>query len=102
MHPIPVRHGMTIGELAQMINGEDWLVNGIQADLTIISYSGKIDENIIKNAFNPAPSPNMLDLETAWLYQGLCLLEGTNLSEGRGTEEAERGGTKKEERGRIK
>ena len=36
--------------------------------------------------FNPPPSPNMLDLETAWLYQGLCLLEGTNLSEGRGTD----------------
>ena len=40
MHPIPIRHGMTLGELAQMINGEGWLSNGIMADLTVISYDG--------------------------------------------------------------
>ena len=86
MHPIPIRHGMTLGELAMMINGEDWLANGIQADLTIISYNGTDDGKMRENALNPAPSPNMRDLETAWLYQGLCLLEGTNLSEGRVTD----------------
>ncbi|MBC8257212.1 MAG: DUF1343 domain-containing protein [Candidatus Marinimicrobia bacterium] len=86
MHPIPVRHGMTLGELAQMINGEDWLKNGIKADLTIIPYSGKITQVEREAVFNPPPSPNMVNLETAWLYQGLCLLEGTNLSEGRGTD----------------
>ena len=86
MHPIPVRHGMTFGELATMINEEGWLANGIQADLTVISYKGEINKIIRQNAFKPPPSPNMPDLETAWLYQGLCLLEGTNLSEGRGTD----------------
>ena len=86
MHPIPVRHGMTLGELAQMINGEGWLSNGIMADLTIIPFEGNINQKVREKAFNPPPSPNMSNLETAWLYQGLCLLEGTNLSEGRGTD----------------
>jgi len=86
MHPIPVRHGMTLGELAQMINGQSWLENGIKADLTVIAYKGKIDEKVKAHAFNVPPSPNMPNVETAWLYQGLCLLEGTNLSEGRGTD----------------
>jgi len=86
MHPIPVRHGMTLGELAQMINGEGWLSNGIMADLTIILFEGNINQKVREKAFNPPPSPNMSNLETAWLYQGLCLLEGTNLSEGRGTD----------------
>lgn len=86
MHPIPVRHGMTLGELAQMINGESWLKNGIKVDLTVIAYKGKIDEKVKAHVFNAPPSPNMPNVETAWLYQGLCLLEGTNLSEGRGTD----------------
>jgi uncharacterized protein YbbC (DUF1343 family) len=86
MHPIPIRHGMTLGELAQMINGESWLSNGIMADLTVISYDGKINQEVREGAFNPPPSPNISNLETAWLYQGLCLLEGTKLSEGRGTD----------------
>ena len=86
MHPIPVRHGMTLGELAQMINGEGWLSSGIMADLTVITYDGKINQEVREDAFNPPPSPNMSNLETAWLYHGLCLLEGTNLSEGRGTD----------------
>ena len=86
MHPVPVRHGMTLGELAQMINGESWLENGMKADLNVIAYKGKIDEKVKAHAFNVPPSPNMPNVETAWLYQGLCLLEGTNLSEGRGTD----------------
>ena len=86
MHPIPVRHGMSVGELAQMINGESWLENGIKADLTVIAYKGTIDKKVKAHAFNTPPSPNMPNVETAWLYQGLCLLEGTNLSEGRGTD----------------
>ena len=86
MHPIPVRHGMTLGELAQMINGESWLENSIKVDLTVIAYKGKIDEKVKAHVFKAPPSPNMPNVETAWLYQGLCLLEGTNLSEGRGTD----------------
>ena len=60
--------------------------NGFIPDLSVIKYKGKIDEKVRARVFNPPPSPNMPNLETAWLYQGLCLLEGTNLSEGRGTE----------------
>ena len=86
MHPIPVRHGMSMGELAKMINGESWLASGIVADLTVIPYEGKINQKVKEEAFNPPPSPNMSNFETAWLYQGLCLLEGTNISEGRGTD----------------
>lgn len=86
MHPIPVRHGMTVGELGMMINEENWLSNGAKANLKVIQYEGDPSQIDREKAFSPPPSPNMPDLETAWLYQGLCLLEGTNLSEGRGTD----------------
>ena len=86
MHPIPILHGMSLGELSQMINSEGWLKNGGQAALTIIPYQGVPTKQDLKKVFNPPPSPNMPNLETAWLYQGLCLLEGTNISEGRGTD----------------
>jgi uncharacterized protein YbbC (DUF1343 family) len=70
-----------------MINGEGWLARGVKADLTVVPLTGwrrdlwydRTGLRFIK------PSPNMPDLETATLYPGLCLLEGTNLSEGRGT-----------------
>ena len=88
MHEIQIRHGMTIGELAYMINEEDWLSDEKKVDLYIIKMQGwnrsmYYDETGL--LFNP-PSPNIPDLETAILYSGLCLIEGTNLSEGRGTE----------------
>jgi len=87
LYPIPVRYGMTIGELARMVNGEGWLGNGVKADLTVVPLAGWTRRmwydgtglSFIK------PSPNMPDLETAAIYPGLCLLEGTNISEGRGT-----------------
>ena len=47
MHPIPVRHGMSLGELAHMINGEGWLKDSIKAELTIIKYAGNIDKDVI-------------------------------------------------------
>jgi uncharacterized protein YbbC (DUF1343 family) len=86
MHPIPIRHGMTVGELARMINYEGWLNNKVSVDLKIIKYKGDVTKKDAENVFKIKPSPNMPDLYTAWIYQGLCLLEGTNLSEGRGTE----------------
>ena len=86
LHAIPIQHGMSIGELATMINEEGWLSSGNKADLTIVEYSGLINNKHMQNSFHPAPSPNMPDLETARNYTGLCLVEGTNLSEGRGTE----------------
>ena len=87
LYPIPVRHGMTAGELARLFNGEGWLKNGVQADLTVIPMknwkrSQWYDETGLQ--FIP-PSPNMIDLTTATIYPGMCLLEGSNLSEGRGT-----------------
>jgi uncharacterized protein YbbC (DUF1343 family) len=84
MHPIPLLHGMTIGEYAKMINGEKWLKNGIQCKLTLIpclNYNRKMDYSLpIK------PSPNLPNDQAVNLYASLCLFEGTNVSVGRGTE----------------
>ena len=85
MHPIPVQHGMTMGELAFMINEEGWLSDGLKVELKVIQHRGKISRQDRENAFNAPPSPNMPNLNTAMNYVGLCLLEGTNISEGRGT-----------------
>nr|WP_196851450.1 DUF1343 domain-containing protein [Flavobacterium sp. CG_9.10] len=84
MHPIPLLHGMSIGEYAQMINGEKWLKNGIQCKLTVIQclyYNRKMNYSLpIK------PSPNLPNDQAVNLYASLCLFEGTNVSVGRGTE----------------
>jgi len=83
MHPIPVLHGMTIGEYAQMINGEKWLKNGIQCDLTVIecvNYKRDMDYSL-----PIPPSPNLPNDKSISLYASLCFFEGTNVSVGRGT-----------------
>jgi uncharacterized protein YbbC (DUF1343 family) len=87
LYPIPVRYGLTVGELAKMINGEGWLAKGVKADLTVVPMTGwRRDMGYDQTGLRfIKPSPNMPDLETATLYPGLCLLEGTNVSEGRGT-----------------
>jgi len=85
MYPIPLQHGMTVGELAMMIRGENWMEGDLsELDLTVIPV-----KNYSKNEFYgdwPAPSPNIPNLETALVYPGTCLLEAVNLSEGRGTD----------------
>ncbi len=84
MHPIPIVHGLTVGELAQMINGEKWLSQGIQCDVNIITC-----ENYDHNTFYRlpiAPSPNLPNMKSIYLYPSLCLFEGTNVSVGRGTD----------------
>ena len=84
MHPIPLLHGMTIGEYAKMINGEHWLKNGIQCKLTVIPciyYNRKMEYSIPVK-----PSPNLPNDQAVNLYASLCLFEGTNVSVGRGTE----------------
>jgi beta-N-acetylhexosaminidase len=89
LYPIPVRHGMTIGELARLFNGQKWLKNGVQADLTVIemaNYQRSLWYDQTGLAFIK-PSPNMTSLDAAAVYPGICLLEGTNLSEGRGTDQ---------------
>ena len=87
MHPIPISHGMTIGELAFMINELKWHGDKF-VDLNIIKMQGwnhgMYFEHTGKNWI--PPSPNIPDNQTAFLYQGACLLEGTNISEGRGTD----------------
>jgi len=86
--PMPVRHGMTVGELALMFNGEGWLEGGVRCHLTVIPMKGWQRRLWYDETGLPwtKTSPNMPDLESATLYPGLCLLEATNVSEGRGTE----------------
>ena len=88
MHEIPIRHGLTIGELAYKINESNWLNDDVKADLHIIKMQGW-DRTMFfsdtKLNWIP-PSPNIPNIDSAILYNGLCLLEATNLSEGRGTD----------------
>ena len=84
MHPIPLLHGMTIGEYAKMVNGEKWLKDGIQCKLTVIActnYKREMHYSILVK-----PSPNLPNAQSINLYASLCLFEGTNVSVGRGTE----------------
>lgn len=82
-YPIPVRHGMTAGELARLFNDEF----KIGCDLRVVEMRGWNREMWFDDTELPwvIPSPNMPTLETATVYPGMCLIEGTNASEGRGT-----------------
>jgi uncharacterized protein YbbC (DUF1343 family) len=83
MHPVPVVHGLTIGEYAKMINGEGWLAQNASCELTILplqDYSSQKTYNLpIK------PSPNLPNAKAINLYPSLCFFEGTNVNAGRGT-----------------
>lgn len=83
MLPLPNVYGLTVGELAQFCNVE----LGIEADLVVIPVEGWQRGVSLAETDLPwvMPSPNIPSVETAWLYTGTCLFEGTNLSEGRGT-----------------
>ncbi|WP_437824450.1 exo-beta-N-acetylmuramidase NamZ family protein [Tenacibaculum mesophilum] len=84
MHPVPVVYGMTIGEYGQMINGEKWLANGIQCDLTVIPLENYTHQSIYSLPIKPSPNlPNDVSIN---LYPSLCFFEGTNVSSGRGTD----------------
>ncbi len=87
--PIPVRHGMTTGELARMLNGEGWLEGGVCCELAVVPLTGwKRSDWFDDTGLIWMPtSPNMPDMETAAIYPGLCFLEATTVSEGRGTDE---------------
>ncbi len=84
MHPIPIVHGLTVGELAQMINNEGWLKNGVKADLEVISVSGWTHKNTYPLPIKP--SPNLPNDNAIVLYPSLGLFEGTAVSVGRGTD----------------
>ncbi|MGM0579066.1 MAG: exo-beta-N-acetylmuramidase NamZ family protein [Bacteroidota bacterium] len=84
MHPIPILHGLTVAELAQMINGEKWLKDDLQCELKIIKNKNYSHSDSYSLPIKPSPNlPN--DLSIA-LYPSLCLFEGTVISVGRGTE----------------
>ncbi len=83
MDPVPVVHGMTVGEYARMANGEGWLKGGVRCDLTVIkcrNYDHKTYYNLPVK-----PSPNLPNQTSVYLYPSICFFEGTNLSLGRGT-----------------
>lgn len=86
--PIPVRYGMTIGELAQMMNREEFHGKRINARLRVIPMRGYERAMVFSETGLPwvPTSPNIPTPETALIYPGTCLFEGSNLSEGRGTE----------------
>jgi len=84
MHPIPVVHGMTVGELALMINGEGWLENGVTCDLTIIKVKGY--DHRSRYSLPVRPSPNLPNDKAINLYPSICFFEGTKMSLGRGTD----------------
>ncbi|UOQ64886.1 exo-beta-N-acetylmuramidase NamZ family protein [Hymenobacter volaticus] len=83
MHPIPVVHGLTVGELAKMINGEKWLAGGKQCRLTVVPVAGYT--HATRYALPIAPSPNLPNQHSIILYPTICLFEGTDVSVGRGT-----------------
>ncbi|MBQ3740179.1 MAG: DUF1343 domain-containing protein [Bacteroidales bacterium] len=83
MHPVPVVYGMTIGEYARMINGEGWLAGGIHCNLAVVQLQNYTHNT--RYVLPIAPSPNLPNAESIYLYPSLCFFEGTNVSIGRGT-----------------
>ena len=82
--PIPTVYGMTLGELAQMINGEGWLEGGDQVKLTVIPCDNYTHQTRYRLPI--APSPNLPNMTSIYLYPSLCYFEGTPVSLGRGTD----------------
>lgn len=83
MDPVPVVHGMTVGEYAKMVNGEDWLKNGIKCDLIVIKCKNYTHQTLYELPVKP--SPNLPNQTSVYLYPSLCFFEGTAISSGRGT-----------------
>ena len=83
MHKVPIVYGMTIGEYGQMINGENWLKNGVKCDLTVIPIENYTHQTFYSLPIKPSPNlPNDISIN---LYPSLCFFEGTSVSVGRGT-----------------
>lgn len=81
--PIPIVHGMTMGELARMINGEGWLSGGKKCKLTVIPCKNYSHKDLY--SLPVPPSPNLPNMQSVYLYPSLCYFEGTVVSLGRGT-----------------
>jgi uncharacterized protein YbbC (DUF1343 family) len=84
LDPVPVVYGMTIGEYAQMINGENWLPDSLKCNLIIIKCKNYDHKSFYK--LPVSPSPNLREMKSIYLYPTLAFLEGTVVSEGRGTD----------------
>jgi len=84
LNPIPIIHGLTLGEMALMINGEGWLKDNVKCDLEIIKI--KNYKHHQKYILPIRPSPNLPNQQSIKLYPSLCLFEGTVISVGRGTD----------------
>jgi len=84
LHPVPLVYGLTIGEYAQMINGEGWLKDGIKCNLKIITIENYTHNDFYELALKP--SPNLPNMSSVYLYPSLGLFEGTVVSVGRGTD----------------
>ena len=83
LYPIPVVHGLTVGEFAMMVNGERWLKDSIQCDLEVIKVENYTHET--KYQLPVFPSPNLAEMKSIYLYPSICLFEGADVNEGRGT-----------------
>jgi uncharacterized protein YbbC (DUF1343 family) len=83
MDPIPIVHGLTVGEYALMLNGEGWLKDGLQCNVKVIKV--KNYSHSLHYKLPVAPSPNLSTMAAIYLYPSLCLFEGTVVSVGRGT-----------------
>ena len=81
--PIPIAHGMTIAEFAQMINGEGWIPGGRKAKLKIVKIANYSRD--MEYVLPVSPSPNLNTQQSIMLYPSTCLFEGTRLNHGRGT-----------------
>jgi len=82
--PIPTVHGMTLGELARMANGEGWLKDGKQVPLTVVPCEHYTHQT--RYTLPVAPSPNLPNMLSIYLYPSMCYFEGTTVSLGRGTD----------------
>lgn len=84
MHPVPIVHGMTMGEYAQMINGEGWMKKNIVCSLTVITCLNYTHKDLYE--LPVWPSPNLRSMQAVYYYPTTCLFEGTSISVGRGTD----------------
>lgn len=84
LHPVPIVYGMTIGEYAEMINGEGWLKNSVKCNLKVITITGYSHRDLFELPVRP--SPNLPNMASVYLYPSLGLFEGTVVSVGRGTD----------------
>ncbi len=84
MHPVPIVHGLTVGEFAQMVNNEGWLGDGLKCNLQVVLLTGWTHKDLYQLPVKP--SPNLPNMTSVYWYPTLGLFEGTNVNAGRGTD----------------